>query len=68
MICASCPVLIECRDWAARFADWSTVTVAGWTASSEQPSAPPWSDLVGLRRQPLLRVVDGRVEVDRWSA
>ena len=58
-ICEGCPVLAECQDWAAEFSDWSSVTVAAWTASGQaggQP--PPWSPLAGQRKKPIMMVRD----------
>jgi hypothetical protein len=41
-ICMACPVLAECREWAAQFV-WSGVTIAAWTASRRR-AYPPWRE------------------------
>lgn len=41
-LCASCPVLEACREWAGR-SQWQSVTVAGWTAPGARPAYPPWA-------------------------
>ena len=36
-----CPVLTECRGWAAD-KQWSGVVIAGWAADPLIPRKPPW--------------------------
>ena len=40
-LCLECPILDGCRRWAGQFR-WRAVTIAGWTASNEVESFPPW--------------------------
>lgn len=53
-ICQTCPVLAECRQWAAQFDNWSAVTIAGWTAKNAEGESPPWAPK--RRKQPAVRI------------
>lgn len=41
-VCGGCPVLDDCRRWAAGF-DWFGVVVAGWQAPRRVGVRPPWA-------------------------
>lgn len=41
-LCFGCPVIVECRAWAAHF-PWSSVVIGGWAAPGHG-AFPPWSD------------------------
>lgn len=41
VLCEACPVLAECRRYAAG-RSWSGVTVAGWVAPVSNSGYPPW--------------------------